>query len=219
MTLPPRAPTVALVPLRAPGAGKSRLAGELSPEGRAALAGAMLADVTTALADAPVDRVVVAADGPAAVAAASALGLESVADPPRVAGLDTALAAAAAQLGHVGTLLVVAADLPWLRPVEITAVLETDAEVVVAPTSDGGTGGLLRRPADACPTAYGVGSARRHLTLADAAGRSSAQVHLPGFAQDVDVAADLVRLTAPGGPPLGVRTRAVLERLEIAAAG
>jgi 2-phospho-L-lactate/phosphoenolpyruvate guanylyltransferase len=214
-----RVATVALVPLRAPGVGKSRLAGMLSVEGRAALAGAMLADVTTALRATAVDRVVVAAGGPAAVSAASALGLETLADPVGVRGLDGALAAAAARLGPVGTLVVVAADLPCLRPDDVTRLLETEVEVAVAPTADGGTGGLLRRPPDACATAYGVGSARRHLALARTAGRSAAQVALRGFAHDVDVAADLARLRGPDRPPLGERTVAVLDRLDITQVG
>jgi 2-phospho-L-lactate/phosphoenolpyruvate guanylyltransferase len=213
------ATTVALVPLRSPGVGKSRLAGTLTIEERAALAGAMLADVSAALRAAPVDRLVVAAGGPAAVAAASALGLETLPDPTGVRGLDGALAAAAARLGPVRTLLVVAADLPCLSTAEVEQLLAVDAEVVVAPTTDGGTGGLLRRPPDACPTGYGPGSARRHLAFARSAGRRGAELHLPGFAHDVDVAADLTRLTDEARPTLGARTAALLEQLDVAATG
>lgn len=219
MTSPTDAPTVALVPLRAPGVGKSRLAGTLSVEQRAALAGAMLGDVATALLASPLDRIVVAAGGPAAVAAASALGLETLPDPEGGGGLDRALAAAAARLGPVGALLVVAGDLPHLGPDDVTRVLDTDAEVVVAPTLDGGTGGLLRRPPDACATAYGVGSARRHLALARAAGRTTARVTAPGFAHDVDVASDLTALSRQQRPPLGRRTAAVLEQFDVAETG
>jgi 2-phospho-L-lactate/phosphoenolpyruvate guanylyltransferase len=209
----------ALVPLRAPGEGKTRLAGTLSVTGRAALAGAMLADVTAALDAAPVDRIVVAADGPAAVAAASALGLETLADPPGTRSLDGALAAAASRLGPTAALLVVAADLPHLRAEDVVALLASDAEVVVAPTTDGGTGGLLRRPGDACRTAYGPGSARAHLALGRAAGRRVAEVPLAGFAHDVDVAADLAALTGRDRPPVGRRTASVLAELRIADAG
>jgi 2-phospho-L-lactate/phosphoenolpyruvate guanylyltransferase len=212
-------PTTALVPLRSPGVGKSRLATALSTEERAALAGAMLADVTRALRDAPVDRVVVAAGGPAAVAAASALGLETLRDPAGTRHLDGALAAAAARLGPVGTLLVVAADLPCLTAADVTALVATDAEVAVAPTADGGTGGLLRRPSDACSTAYGEGSARRHLELARAAGRRAVVVSRRGFALDVDVVDDLRRLRGPDRPRLGARTSAVLAQLDLADAG
>ncbi|MDQ3931665.1 MAG: hypothetical protein M3252_02360, partial [Actinomycetota bacterium] len=74
----PSGPVVALVPLRTPGTGKTRLGGGgtggrpgragqmLSPEERAALAAAMLADVAAALRCVPIDRVVVAASGPEA---------------------------------------------------------------------------------------------------------------------------------------------------------
>lgn len=213
------APTVALVPLRAPGVGKSRLAGTLSVEERAALAGAMLADVAAALLASPVDRIVVAAGGPAAVAAGSALGLETLTDPVGGGGLDRALAAAAARLGPVGALLIVAGDLPYLGAEDVTRVLAADAEVAVAPTVDGGTGGLLRRPPDACSTAYGTGSARRHLELARAAGRSATRITSPGFAHDVDVASDLAELGRRDRPPLGRRTAAVLDRFDIADAG
>jgi 2-phospho-L-lactate/phosphoenolpyruvate guanylyltransferase len=216
---PPATGVTALVPLRAPGEGKSRLAGTLSVEDRAALAGAMLADVTTALRDAGTARIVVAADGPAAVAAASALGLETFADPPGTRGLDTALAAAAARLGPTRALLVVAADLPYLRAVDVAEVLAVDADVVVAPTADGGTGGLLRRPSDACATAYGPASADRHLAAARAAGRTAVRHVTPGFTHDVDVAADLAALRRPGRPPVGRCTAALLAHLDVADAG
>lgn len=223
---PPR-PTVALVPLRSPGVGKTRLAGALTIEQRAALSGAMLADVLTALSASPVDRVVVAASGPAAAAAASALGVEVLADPTDVATtspparrLDAAIAAAAARLGPVTTLLVVAADLPHLTATDIGTIVAADAEVVVAPTFDGGTGGLLRRPPDAISTAYGPGSAHRHLAAGRAAGRATCAVTLPGFTYDVDLATDLARLQRPGGAPLGPRTSAVLDQVvDDAAAG
>ncbi|MEX1164660.1 MAG: 2-phospho-L-lactate guanylyltransferase [Nitriliruptor sp.] len=205
-----------MVPLRSPGEGKSRLAGTLSVEARAALAGAMLADVAAALRGAAVDRIVVAAGGPAAVAAAAALGLEAVSDPPGTRGLDAALAAAHARIGPIGASLVVAADLPHLRPADVAALLAADAHVAVAPTTDGGTGGLLRRPADACGTAYGPGSAQRHLDLARAAGRRSQQVTVPGFAHDVDIAADLTGLRCHDRPPLGTFTTALLDQLDIA---
>lgn len=216
---PPAAPTVALVPLRAPGQGKSRLAGSLSVEQRAALAGAMLADVAAALTAAPVDRTVVAAGGPSAVAAAAALRLDVVADPPAVGDLDGALRAAAARLGRVGTLVVVAADLPRLRAEDVAALLHGDDEVVVAPTTDGGTGGLLRRPADAIATSYGGRSAARHLDAARRAGLRATRRPLPGFRHDVDVADDLTDLGREDLPPLGARTAALLDHLGVAATG
>lgn len=201
--------TIALIPLRSPGQGKTRLRGVLSTDRRAALAGAMLADVATAIRDAEVARVVVAASGPAAAAAASALGLEVSLDPPGGRGLDAAIGAAAHGLGHVPSLLVVAADLPRLTGGEIRQVLASDADVVVAPTRGGGTGGLLRRPGDRIGTAYGRSSGAAHEALARRAGARCATLALPGFEEDVDTEADLRRLGAAGS--LGRATSALME--------
>jgi 2-phospho-L-lactate/phosphoenolpyruvate guanylyltransferase len=193
--------TIALVPLRSPGHGKTRLRHVLSTERRADLAGAMLADVVAALRAARIPRIVVAASGPAAVTAASALDLEVVLDDPQAAGLNAALTSAAARLGPIAELLVVAADLPRLTADDVRTVLESDAEVVVAPTRGGGTGGLVRRPGDRIATAYGTGSAQRHLDLADAVGARSRVVSTVGFRDDVDTGPDLTTLhDGPLGP-------------------
>jgi 2-phospho-L-lactate/phosphoenolpyruvate guanylyltransferase len=200
--------TIALIPLRSPGRGKTRLADALRPEHRAALAAAMFADVIGALCDASLDRILVAASGPEAVAAASALGVEAHIDPPWVTGLNGAIGAAAASLEATHDLLVVAADLPRLTADDVRRVLATDAEVVVAPTRDGGTGGLLRRPADRIPTAYGPASAARHRQLAADAGATHAEQHTAGFRDDVDIDADLAGLRSG---PLGPATSTLLE--------
>lgn len=202
---------VAVVPLRSPGAGKTRLAPGLGPESRAALAGAMLADVVAALRGADI-RVVVAAGGSAAAAAASALAVEVVLDAPHVRGLDGAVDHALQQVGPVAGLLVVQADLPLLTTEDVRCVLTTDAAVVVAPTADGGTSALLRRPPTVIPTAYGPGSALAHQRLARAAGARLAIVERPGLAHDVDVVDDLRRLDLDRvGPATAAVLAAVLD--------
>jgi len=207
-------PTVALVPLRS--LGKTRLAPHLDADQRSRLAGAMLSDVARALAEAPVDRVVVAAGGDTAAAVAADLDLEVVLDPPGGAGLDAAVAAAVPRLGAIGRLLVVAADLPGLTARDVAAVLDSDAEVVVAPTGDGGTGGLARTPPEAIASAYGPGSARRHVEIAERSGLGVEVVRRPGFAADVDTIDDLVAL--PGGRT-GPATAAWLTAAGLARAG
>lgn len=202
--------TVALVPLRSPGAGKTRLAPALTPDQRAALAGAMLADVTRALVTAEVDEVVVVAGGTAAAAAGAALGVGVLLDPPGTRSLDGALQSAAARIGPADQLLVVAADLPRLVPDEVLTVLGADAAVVIAPTIGGGTGGLLRRPPGVVGTAYGHRSASRHRRLARAAGVACARVEVTGFRHDVDTWEDLVALR---DAVLGPMTASVLPRL------
>jgi 2-phospho-L-lactate guanylyltransferase len=203
-------PPVALVPLRAPGEGKSRLAVVLAPEQRAALSVAMLADVTAALTAAGLGEVVVVAGGRAAATAGAELGLDVLLDPAGCGGLDDALAAAGRRVGSHRHTLIVAADLPRLRPDDVRAVLEPDAEVVIAATAAGGTGALLRRPAGVIGTAYGPGSAIAHHAFAIAAGVRAACVDRDGFHHDVDTFTDLAALTEV---ELGPATAAVLPQL------
>lgn len=202
----------ALVPLRT--GGKTRLSPTLRPHERSALAGAMLADVAAALRGAGLARVVVAAQGPAAVAAAGALGLETLPDAGGGTGLDHALRHATARLGGAAGLLVVAADLPALTAQDVRAVLADRASVVIAPTRDGGTGGLLRRPPDVIATAYGRRSAAAHRRLAAEAGATASTIPTAGFAHDVDTLADLTALRRRG---VGPATARVLDRLALTA--
>jgi 2-phospho-L-lactate/phosphoenolpyruvate guanylyltransferase len=192
MTPSPSTAPLALVPLRS--GGKTRLGSRLDAGLRSTLATAMLEDVCTTLADAGIDRIVVAARGAAATEAARALDVEVLPDEPGDGDLDTAVAHATRALHAPAGMLVVAADLPCLRVQDVHAVLAPAADVVVAPTADGGTGGLLRRRAAAVGTAYGPGSAARHAALAAAAGLSCATVETVGFHRDVDTVEDLAAL-------------------------
>jgi 2-phospho-L-lactate guanylyltransferase len=209
-------PVVALVPLRT--GGKSRLGVALTPADRDALVLAMLDDVVATLSGAGIDDVrVLAGDGTAAGAAA-ARDLPAILDPapahgaaadPTHAGpggnaggradasLRSAVDAALAQLPRTSTRLVVAADLPRLSAAEIAAVLADPAEVVVAPTTGGGTALLRLSPGVSLTTRYGPGSAGAHLTAAEAAGWSTAVLDLPGARHDVDAVSDLSALEGP----------------------
>lgn len=209
--MPLPGPVVALVPVRSPGVGKTRLARRLDRAQRAALSGAMLADVVGVLRCAPVDRVVVAAAGAEAAAAAAALDVDVLLDPPGSTSLDAALSAAISRLGTVGALLVVTADLPQLTARDVTAVLDAPVAVAVAATDDGGTGGLLRRPPAVITTAYGPGSAARHLRLATDAGVSAVSVTTAGFRQDVDTWTDVVALHGRAVGPSTARVLATLD--------
>lgn len=203
-------PVVALVPLRAPGKGKTRLSEMLDPSERAILASAMLADVAHALRQAPIDRTIIVASDAQAGAAARALGLDVTLDPPSTPDLNAALQSASGVVGTAGTLLVVAADLPRLKPSDVEGILSEDAQVVVAPTDDGGTGGLLRRPPTIIGTAYGPQSSAMHLRLGHGARARTVSVDLPGFRTDVDTWEDLQALA---NGPVGRATARFLERL------
>ena len=221
------APLVALIPLRT--GGKSRL-GELLADGhRAELVLAMLDDVIGALHGAGVEDVRVLAGDTDAAAAAAERGLPAIADPgpsapsrrgeggqvaPADHSLRSAVDAALAAVGDRRARLVVAADLPGLRAEEVRTVRSHPADVVVAPTSGGGTGLLRLAPGVTLPSRYGPGSARAHLEEAERAGRSSAALELPGAHRDVDAVRDLAALREdPDGPAAGTATAAFLAGL------
>lgn len=199
---------VAVVPLRSPGDGKTRLAPDLDRGARARLAAAMLADVVGAVREAGL-RVVVAASGPAAVRAATTVDAEVVEDGPGVRSLDEAVEHVRQHLRPREGLLVVQGDLPLLTSDDVRALCDADAAVVIAPTDDGGTSALLRRPADVIGTAFGPDSAVAHERLARRVGIVPGIVHRPGLAHDVDVIADLQAL----GPSVGAATAAVVAHL------
>lgn len=200
-------PPLALVPVRDPGRGKTRLSGVLGRDARAALTGAMLADVVAALHGAGLQRIVVLAGGPTASSAATALGVDVLLDPPGGHGLNAALLAASRRI-RANASIVVPADLPLLTPDDVIQLAETAGEVVVAATHDGGTGGLLRRPAWVIDPIYGGRSAARHLLAARQAGYSAERADIPGFALDVDDADDLQLVSSH--PSLGQVTAHVL---------
>lgn len=204
--------TAAIIPYREP--AKSRLAAGDSAVGLAApartlLARAMLADVVTAIRAAGVADVVVAAGDPAAARVAVRLGLPAVPDASVDGGLNAAVDAAAGSLG-ADAVLVVTADLPTLRALDVATVVGTEGEVVVAPTNRAGTGGLLRRPALVVPASYGPSSARRHADAARDAGLTVTVLDLPGFRDDVDTPGDLAALSRER---LGPATRRAIQHL------
>lgn len=196
------APVTALVPLRA--GGKSRLGAALDAPSRADLVLAMLDDVVTALQGAGVDDIRLLASGDDALHAARARGLPAIPDPQADGpqngdgrlrrAVDAGLAAVPIDRDR----LVVAADLPLLSATEVSTVLAVPADVVVVPTSGGGTALLRLAPdVDLGPhplTRYGPGSAAAHVMLARRAGRTVTLLELPGARHDVDAAADLAAL-------------------------
>jgi 2-phospho-L-lactate/phosphoenolpyruvate guanylyltransferase len=147
-----------------------------------------------------VGRVLAVAGDGAAARVAQEHGVEVLIEPRP--GLQLALATADAALADADATLVVAADLPLVEAVDLDLVCDAAVAdgVVVAPTDDGGTGALLRRPPLVIAPAYGPGSAARHLARARAAGVAAVRIERRGLAVDVDDAAGLrrARLQVPG---------------------
>ena len=179
----------AIVPLKALASAKGRLSLALEPAQRRWFVAWMAQRVIAACqaCDAIDEVLVVAGDQ-----AAADVGLQAGAQVLLVTqeGLRVALDRAdAATAGHATT-IVVAADLPEVAADDLGRVFAAagaaDRAVVIAPTYDGGTGALLRRPPSLMPTAYGIGSAAAHIDLARAAGVLPQVLDLPGLARDVD---------------------------------
>jgi len=202
---------IALVPARF---GKTRLRSVLSPAQRVRLQAAMLDDVLAALRASQVSRVVVAAGDDDVAGRARLAGVDVVRDPAR-ANLNAAIShatATVAQRRDVGV-LVVAADLPTLTATEVDRLLTATrrTSVVIAPTKDGGTGALLRRPGGVIDASYGLGSAARHAELGRHASVPVLELIQPGTSLDVDHPDDLD--DAAASQALGPHTRAVLNDL------
>lgn len=211
----------AVVPVKSLAAGKSRLAAALGRGPAEALALAMLGDVLAALRAVPALDVVavVTPDRDVAEAAARAGARALLGDDP---GLDASLARAARELAPAaaGGLLVVLGDVAGARAEDLARLLDALAagpapRAALAPSVDGGTAALARRPPDAFPSRFGPDSARRHREAAAAAGVPLIELALPSLALDLDDEADLRAFLA--GPGDGPRTRALLAALGVRA--
>jgi 2-phospho-L-lactate guanylyltransferase len=133
---------------------------------------------------------------------ATASGVRSMPDP--CAGFNEALVEVIRSLpAHTHAILVIAADLPLLRPEDVVAILAagTPRTVVLAPARGGtGTNALLVPAATAIRPAFGPASLPLHRDRARALGLRVAEVNRAGVAFDLDTPADLISLWGRLGP-------------------
>ncbi|MEV5429395.1 2-phospho-L-lactate guanylyltransferase [Streptomyces sp. NPDC052701] len=202
-----------VVPLKPLAKAKSRLSDTADDGLRPGLALAFALDTAgAALACPAVKDVVVVTDDPRAGRELAALGARIVPDEPG-GGLNAALAHAAAVVRSArpeSPLAALNADLPALRPLELSRVLDAAAEFPRAFLPDAaaiGTTLLAAAPGRALLPAFGPGSRARH--------RASGAVELclagvDSVRQDVDTGDDLRAALALG---VGPRTAAVAARL------
>ena len=127
-------------------------------------------------------------------------GCDGVLDPER--GLNAALEHVLRSPWCEGRdVLIVAADLPWVRPSDVAALLSAGRpeRLVLAPSKDGlGTGALLIPRGVRFPPAFGAGSCAAHRTAAERLGLQVVEVSRPGLAFDLDAPEDLAALDAAG---------------------
>lgn len=202
-----------LVPVKALDATKSRLLPHLGATRVRELVIAMLEDVLEALLALPELRPLAVVTPDEAVArAARAAGALALQLPS--GGLDADLAAAAQRLalGPRDALLVVLGDVAGIRSEDVRRLCAAlpATGIVLAPSRDGGTALLLRRPHSAIASAYGPDSAARHRAAALRAGLVCREVAAPSLALDLDEPEDIDAFLSAQGSG-GRRTRACLE--------
>ncbi len=197
-----------VVPLKPLYLAKSRLAAAAGARLRPRLALAFAEDTVEAVLNcARVRDVAVVTDDPVAGAALAALGARIVPDSP-AAGLNAALAhgARAVRSGRpYARVAALNADLPALRPAELTRVLDAAGNfprAFLADAAEIGTTFLSAGPGAELEPAFGGPSRLRHLSS------GAAEIRLAGVdsvRRDVDTGEDLAAALALG---LGPRTAA-----------
>ena len=152
----------------------------------------MLADVLRAT-DKWTHRLIVTCDQDAE-AVGLAFGCALVQDTG--AGLNSAVAAGtrAAIAAGATTLLVLPSDVPMVTSDDVTALFRCPDDVVVAPSGDGGTNALLRRPPDVVEASFGASSALAHQRLALEGGLTCRLLDATSLVLDIDRYRDLVTL-------------------------
>jgi 2-phospho-L-lactate guanylyltransferase len=196
------APWTLAIPVKRTAIAKSRLA-PAYPQHRPELARAFAVDTTVAALASPlVHAVLVVTDDPVVAADVTAVGARVIPDLPGL-GLNEALlhgaTVAAAEFPGNGV-AALSADLPALRPAELTAVLAA----CVAPRSfvidlpGTGTTLLAAAPGIALDPRFGVGSALAH----QASGAVPIELAtIESVRRDVDTAADLAHAVQMGVGP------------------
>lgn len=183
--------TWAVLPVKRFCDGKTRLAGILDANARAALARALCQHVLSVLAGCPaLGGTLVVTDGDEVAALARGQGADVLLVAAASLGDAVDLGLAEVARRGAGATLVLMADLPLVHAGEITALLERlgEADVVLAPDRRGqGTNALALTLPPKLPLAFGqAGSFTRHVT-------ASRDRHLrleiqrsPGLGLDVD---------------------------------
>jgi 2-phospho-L-lactate guanylyltransferase len=193
---------ILVIPVKRTAIAKSRLAAAY-PQHRPELARAFAVDTTAAALDSPlVYAVLVVTDDPVVSADVTAIGAHVVPDLPGV-GLNGALehgaAVAAAQYPGMG-IAALSADLPALRPAELSAVLAacTADRSFVIDEPGSGTTMLAAGPGIPLDPRFGVGSALAHQT---SGALPIALTSIDSVRRDVDTAADLAHAVQLGVGP------------------
>lgn len=184
-------PTI-VIPVRSAADGKTRLADALGSQERERLVRLMFGHVLAVATRVPSASVIVVSRCHRLLDLAAQAGAQAVLQDE--GGLNEGLALACARADPERPLLSVNADLPFVGPDDLQAMIAAAAEAEVVAASDaGGTGTnalLLHRPG-AIRFAFGRSSLQRHRAEAAAADLRFQVVRRPGLATDIDLPSDL----------------------------
>lgn len=200
MSVTPESTLRAVIPVKRFDTAKSRLAGLLRPDQRAALAEAMFRDVLdTAQAAGLFSGISVVTECPRAAAIAREAGAEVIADAHPAAGTNAAVETALATVPPDSGAMIIQADLPLLEPEDLRRIAETHragSGVTIVPALDGGTTILVLAKPDLIRPAFGPHSFARHITAARASGIEPQLLAPRNALCDLDRPADLALLGA-----------------------
>lgn len=209
----------ALVPAKALGHAKGRLAAVLSENERRQLALAMLEDVLRALQAVPrLHLIAVVSPDADVLDRARALGAHPITEPRQSRGINQALTHALALISprNIDALLVLLADLPAVSPTHVEAILDalpSGGGAVLCPSSARGTSALALRPPDAIPFRFGRHSFLSHKREAAARGIPTRVLRIDSLAADIDGPNDLLDLLSR---PAETATHRLLAQLRLA---
>lgn len=204
----------AAVPVKEFARAKQRLAPLLSEAQRQVLARAMLEDVLSALAAAPLAGVMLNTLEPEAIALAPRYGARVVAADAR-SGHTGAVMAMATMLKSTGAegMLTCPGDIPAITSDEVAAVVAAHPpppSFTIVPAHDRrGSNAILLSPPDLMALHFGDDSFEPHLASARERGLYPNVIELPGIALDIDQPAD-ARMLLRSGLGAGTRARQLL---------
>jgi len=187
-----------IIPVKPFQCGKSRLAGILDRNQRAALNELLLSNLLKVAADVDIISQIVVICQPDRRVETVAQHYGAVFLPEVTPGLNAALSQARAYALQQGaeSILVCPADLPLITIQDIEQLYSLsqaipEQQVLIVPSQDGGTNALLLRPPDSIDFNFGVDSCRKHCDQALASGLSYMVWQSANLAVDVDRAEDL----------------------------
>jgi 2-phospho-L-lactate guanylyltransferase len=204
-----------LLPVKALSRAKSRLAPLFDEDRRRAVATALLEDALALCSSVDFLEWWVVSEDDEVLERASQAGLGTVADPGT--GLNAAVAAGMQEAVAAGadSVTVIPCDVPLAYRGDLVDLLDTGAtsDIVLVPSGgDGGTNALFLSPPGLIEPAFGPGSLRRHIALAEKRRYRCSILSLGRLALDVDTPDDVDAFLAAAGE-FGGRSAELLRKL------